>query len=306
MVLTVDQSAPSVDSGLPARPSWRRGEEAAGLALISPTALYALFLLGVPILTVVAYSFWTQNYLEIDRSFTFENYRIALTEPIYRDLLLRSLGISLVVSFVTVVVSYPVAWFISFHGGRHKNLLLFLITVPCWTSYLLRVMSWKMILGYQGVLNTGLMSLGVITEPIASFLYNSNAVAITLVHSWAAFAILPIYVSLEKIDRSLVEAARDLGDGPARSFLRVVLPLSMPGVVSALLIVMIPTVGDYVTPRLVGGKDGVMIATAIQAQFGKAANWPLGAALSVTTMAIVTVVAGACAILLKLVARRIR
>ena len=306
MVLTVDQSAPSVDSGLPARPSWRRGEEAAGLALISPTALYALFLLGVPILTVVAYSFWTQNYLEIDRSFTFENYRIALTEPIYRDLLLRSLGISLVVSFVTVVVSYPVAWFISFHGGRHKNLLLFLITVPCWTSYLLRVMSWKKILGYQGVLNTGLMSLGVITEPIASFLYNSNAVAITLVHSWAAFAILPIYVSLEKIDRSLVEAARDLGDGPARSFLRVVLPLSMPGVVSALLIVMIPTVGDYVTPRLVGGKDGVMIATAIQAQFGKAANWPLGAALSVTTMAIVTVVAGACAILLKLVARRIR
>ncbi len=306
MAMTVDRSASAAEKGLPARPSWLRGEEAAGLALISPTALYALLLLGIPILTVFAYSFWTQNYLEIDRSFTFENYRVALTEPIYRDLLLRSLAISLVVSVVTVVVSYPVAWFISFHGGRHKNLLLFLITVPCWTSYLLRVMSWKMILGYQGVLNTGLMSLGITSEPIASLLYNSNAVAITLVHSWAAFAILPIFVSLEKIDRSLVEAGRDLGDGAMRSFMRVVLPLSMPGVVSALLIVMIPTVGDYVTPRLVGGKDGVMIATAIQAQFGKAANWPLGAALSVTTMAIVSVMAGACALLLKFAAGRIR
>lgn len=306
MALAMDRSVRVPDGSPVARPSWLRGDEATGLALISPTLLYTLLMLGIPILTVVAYSFWSQTYLDIDRSFTLENYRVALTEPIYRDLLLRSLGISLVVSLTTVLVSYPVAWFISFHGGRHKNLLLFLITVPCWTSYLLRVMSWKMILGYQGVLNTGLMSLGLTSEPIASLLYNSNAVAITLVHSWAAFAILPIFVSLEKIDRSLVEAARDLGDGPSRSFLRVVLPLSMPGVISALLIVMIPTVGDYVTPRLVGGKDGVMIATAIQAQFGKAANWPLGAALSVTTMAIVSVMAVACALLLKLVARRIR
>ncbi|WP_377292015.1 ABC transporter permease [Rhizobium sp. SG2393] len=306
MALAVEATVREPEDARGPRPAWRKSEEATGLALISPTALYALLMLGIPILTVIAYSFWTQNYLEIDHTFTLENYRVALTEPMYRDLLMRSLGICLVVSATTVLVSYPVAWFISFRGGRHKNLLLFLITVPCWTSYLLRVMSWKMILGYQGVLNTGLLSLGVITEPIASLLYNSNAVAITLVHSWAAFAILPIYVSLEKIDRSLVEAARDLGDGPVRSFLRVVLPLSMPGVVSALLIVMIPTVGDYVTPKLVGGKDGVMIATAIQAQFGKGANWPLGAALSVTTMAIVSLLAGAAALLLKLAARRIR
>ncbi|MBO3762245.1 ABC transporter permease [Ciceribacter sp. L1K22] len=288
------------------RGSWRNSEEATGLALVSPTLIYAIALLGVPILTVVAYSFWSQNYLEIDLTLTLDNYRAALTEPMYQDLLVRSLIISLVVSVVTVVISYPVAWFISFHGGRHKNLLIFLITIPCWTSYLLRVMSWKMILGYQGVLNTGLMSAGVIDQPIASLLYNSNAVVITLVHSWAAFAILPIFVSLEKIDRSLVEAARDLGDGPVRSFLRVVLPLSLPGVISALLIVMIPTVGDYVTPKLVGGKDGVMIATAIQAQFGKGANWPLGAALSVTTMAVVTLMAAVCALSLKFVVGRIR
>ncbi|WP_246723523.1 ABC transporter permease [Rhizobium sp. ARZ01] len=274
--------------------------------MISPTLLYALTLLLVPVLLVIAYSFWTQNYLEIDRTFTFENYRQALTEPIYRDLFIRSLWISLLTSAITVGFSYPIALYISFHGGVHKNLWLFLVTIPCWTSYLLRVMSWKVILGYGGVLNTGLMSAGIIDQPITSLLYNANAVVITLVHSWAAFAILPIYVSLQKIDRSLIEAARDLGDSPLRAFLRVTLPLSMPGVISAFLIVMIPTVGDYVTPKLVGGKDGVMIATAIQAQFGKGANWPLGAALSVTTMVLVSLVAAAAVLSLRFAVRRIR
>ncbi|WP_077502634.1 ABC transporter permease [Sinorhizobium sp. A49] len=285
------------------RVRWTASEEASGLALISPTLLYAVALLFLPILIVVAYSFWTQDYLTIDRTFTLQNYRTALGEPIYQDLLLRSLAISLVVSVVTVTVSYPIAWFISFHGGVHKNLWLFLITVPCWTSYLLRVMSWKVILGYGGVMNTGLLSIGIIDKPLTSLLYNSNAVVITLVHSWAAFAILPIFVSLEKVDRSLIEAAHDLGDNKLMSFLRVTLPLSLPGVISAFLIVMIPTVGDYVTPKLVGGKDGVMIATAIQAQFGKGANWPLGAALSVTTMVIVSAMAGLAVLALKLLVR---
>lgn len=295
------------DTPHPARRGrWIRSEEARGLAMISPTFLYALALLFLPVLTVLAYSFWTQDYLDIDRTFTLENYRQALTEPIYRDLFARSLWISLVVSVATVVFSYPIAWFISFHGGVHRNLWLFLVTVPCWTSYLLRVMSWKVILGYGGVLNTGLISLGLIDKPVTSLLYNSNAVVITLVHSWAAFAILPIYVSLQKIDRTLIEAARDLGDSRMRAFFRVTLPLSLPGVVSAFLIVMIPTVGDYVTPRLVGGKDGMMIATAIQAQFGKGANWPLGAALSVTTMVLVSLAAAAVVLTLKFAVRRIR
>ena len=288
------------------RQAWMRSEEARGLAMISPTFLYALALLFLPVLIVIAYSFWTQNYLDIDRTFTLENYRQALTEPIYRDLFIRSLWISLSVSVVTVVFSYPIAWFISFHGGVHKNLWLFLVTVPCWTSYLLRVMSWKVILGYGGVMNTGLISMGLIDKPVTSLLYNSNAVVITLVHSWAAFAILPIYVSLQKVDRTLIEAARDLGDSRMRAFFRITLPLSLPGVISAFLIVMIPTVGDYVTPRLVGGKDGVMIATAIQAQFGKAANWPLGAALSVTTMILVSLAAAAVVFALKFTVRRIR
>ncbi|ESX84607.1 ABC transporter permease [Mesorhizobium sp. LSHC412B00] len=280
-----------------------QSESVQGLALISPTLVYALILLLVPILVVFAHSFWTQNYLTIDHTFTLENYRIALTEPIYRDLLWRSLYISLTVSFFTVILAYPIAYFISFHGGRHKSLWLFLITIPFWTSYLLRVMSWKVILGHNGVLNSGLMGLGIIDEPSTALLYNSSAVIITLTHAWAAFAILPIFVSLEKVDRTLVEAATDLGDGPLRSFLRVTLPLSAPGVISAALIVMIPTVGDYVTARLVGGKDGVMIANAIESQFHKASNWPLGAALSVTTMLVVTLMAGATVLTIRALQR---
>ncbi|BCH22586.1 ABC transporter permease [Mesorhizobium sp. L-8-3] len=297
-------------SPLPAPRAGRRSllqsEQAKGLALVSPTFLYALILLGLPILLVIAYSFWTQDYLTVDRNFTLENYRVALTEPIYRDLLFRSLYVSLVVSALTVVLAYPIAYFISFHGGSHKNLWLFLITIPFWTSYLLRVMSWKVILGYNGVLNSGLLGLGLIDEPSTALLYNTSAVIITLTHAWAAFAILPIFVSLEKVDRTLLETATDLGDGPILRFLRVTLPLSIPGVVAAMLIVMIPTVGDYVTPKLVGGKDGVMISTAIQTQFLKGANWPLGAALSVATMAAVTAMAAATVFLIRSAARLAR
>jgi spermidine/putrescine transport system permease protein len=283
-----------------------QSEEAKGYKLIAAPFLYALALLGIPIVVVIAHSFWSQNYLTVDRTFTLENYRQALFEPIYQDLLMRSLGISLTVSVLTVLLAYPIAYFISVHGGRHKNLWHFVITIPFWSSYLLRVMSWKVILGYNGVLNSGLMGLGITDEPSTALLYNSSAVLITLTHAWVAFAILPIYVSLEKVDRTLIEAATDLGDGPVRRFLRITLPLSLPGVIAALLIVMIPTVGDYVTPRMVGGTDGVMIANAIQAQFGRAMNKPLGAALSVTTMIAVCIMAGGAVLALRAAVRAFR
>ena len=300
------EGSAAIPAARPAPVQFLKSEEARGFALMSPTFVYALAMLGAPILVVVAHSFWTQDYLTIDRTFTLENYRIALTEPIYRDLLMRSLILSFTVSVTTVALAYPVAYFISFHGGRHKNLWLFLLIIPAWTSYLLRVMSWKVILGYNGVLNSALMGLGIIDEPSTAFLYNTNSVLITLTHAWAVFAILPIFVSLEKVDRTLIEAATDLGDGPIRRFLRVTLPLSAPGVVSAILIVMIPTVGDYVTPKLVGGTDGTMIANAIQAQFGRVMNKPLGAALSVSTMAIVTMMAGMTVFVIRGAARMAR
>lgn len=277
-----------------------------GWTVAAPPVLFACALLIVPILVVVAHSFWTQEFLRIDRTFTLRNYELVLTDPMYRTLLARSLGVSLTVAALTVALAYPVAYFISFHGGRYKPLWIFLITVPFWTSYLLRVMAWRVILGQQGVLNLGLVELGILSQPSPAFLHNVNAVVITLTHAWAAFALLPLYVSLEKVDRSLIEAARDLGDGPVRTFCRITLPLTMPGVVAAVLIVMIPTTGDFVTPRLVGGSEGMMIANAIQTQFGRAANWPLGAALSVVTMAAVLLLAGAVALALRGLTRLMR
>jgi spermidine/putrescine transport system permease protein len=171
---------------------------------------------------------------------------------------------------------------------KHKLIWLILITIPFWTSYLLRVFAWKIVLGFNGVINSGLIALGIIDQPLEFLLYNPTAVIITLAHAWAAFAILPIYVSLEKIDRSLLEAAADLGEGPVMRFVRVTLPLSMPGVIAASLLVFIPTVGDYVTPTLVGGPTGIMIGNIIQSLFGKANNWPLGAATAIISMLIIT------------------
>jgi spermidine/putrescine transport system permease protein len=279
---------------------------ARGWLIAAPPAVYAALLLAGPLVVVVLYSFWTQDYLAIDRTPTLDNYRAVFVEPIYRDLLFRSLFIAVSVSLIIVAFCYPVAYYISFYGGSRKGLLLFLITLPFWASYLLRIMSWKIILGNDGILNSALIELGVIADPLRSLLYSKSAVVLTLSHSWAAYSILPIFVSLERMDRTLLEAAADLGDGPVRRFLRITLPLTMPGIISAIIVVMIPTVGDYVTPKLVGGKGGVMIADAIQAQFGRAANWPLGAALSVATMAVVLTVALVVVGLLKMVVRSLK
>ena len=258
-----------------------------GLTLISPTLLYALVMLAAPLAMVVTFSFWTQNYLDIDKTLTMNNYVEAWTQPIYQTLMFRSLKISLIVTAVTVLTAFPIAYFLSFHVKRNKALWLFLITVPFWTSYLLRVFLWKVILGYNGVLNSTLLKIGIIDEPLTFILYNANAVVITLAHAWAPFAILPIFVALEKIDRSYLEAAEDLGDSAFQRFRRITLPLAMPGIVAATLIVLIPTVGDFITPKLVGGTDGLMIANMIQIQLGKANNAPLGAALAVSSMIVV-------------------
>ena len=261
-----------------------------GLSLIGLPFGFSLLLLAAPLILIFFLGFWKQDYLILERSFSLDNYIEAWTEPMYRDLMLRSLGISASVTLATVLLAYPMAYFISFHGGNRKALWLFLVTIPFWTSYLLRVFLWKVILGYNGVLNSFLDWLGLIEEPLTFILYNANAVVITLTHAWAPFAILPIYVALEKIDRSYLEAATDLGDGPLKRFFRITLPLSMTGVVGAALIIFIPTIGDYVTPKLVGGKDGLMIANMIQVQFMKANNAPLGASLAVSAMGIVTLI----------------
>jgi|TARA_B100000902_G_C27193617_1_gene855248 spermidine/putrescine transport system permease protein len=268
---------------------WRKSESAQGLFLISPTLGFALLLLAVPLIMVVALSFWTQDYLTLDRTFTTANYQAAWTEPMYQYLMARSLKISIFVTASTVFLAYPVAYFISFYvAPKRKAMWIFLITIPFWTSYLMRIFLWKVILGYNGVINGSLTGLGIINEPLSFILYNQNAVVLTLAHAWIPFAILPIFVALERVDRSLIEAAEDLGDSALRRFFRVTLPLSMPGVIAATIIVFIPTIGDYVTPRLVGGPNGLMISNMIELQFKKANNAPLGSALAISAMGIVT------------------
>ena len=262
-----------------------------GWRLLSAPFIFSILLLAAPITMMFLLSFWTQDYLVLDRTFTLKNYIEAATQPVYQLLFTRSLLISLTATFFTVLLAFPMAYFISFHGGNRKALWLFLITIPFWTSYLIRMFLWKVILGYNGVLNSLLLWLEMITEPVTFLLYNANAVVIALTHGWAPFAILPIFVSLEKIDRSLLEASKDLGDNSIQQFFRVILPLSAPGVIGAALIIFIPTVGDYITPKLVGGTDGLMIANMIQVQFSKANNAPLAAALSMSSLMIVSFIA---------------
>jgi spermidine/putrescine transport system permease protein len=222
--------------------------------------------------------------------FTLDNLLGALTDPLTRLVLLRSIVLSAIVTLATVALSYPVAYYLAFRAGRWRNLLLFLVTLPFWTSYLLRVFAWRIVLAYNGVLNSVLEQLGFIDAPLNGLLNTPGTVVITLAHAYAAFAVLPLYICLNGLARNLLEAAADLGAKPYQSFFRVVLPLSMPGVLSAALVVFVPTVGDYVTPALVGGPNSSMIGTLIQAQFGKANDWPAGAALAVVSMLAIAIV----------------
>jgi spermidine/putrescine transport system permease protein len=289
-----------------------RGSEAAnGLLMISPTAIYAILLLAAPLGMILVYSFMTDGYLQIIPKFQLCNYfgechsykdvNGVLTEsqtykgvwsdPLALTLMWRSLMISMVVTAVTVLLAFPVAYYVSFYvTPSKKSLWLFLITIPFWTSYLIRVFLWKVILGTGGPINFGLLEIGLIQEPITWLLYNVNSVVITLAHAYAPFAILPIFVSLEKIDRSFLEAGRDLGESPFMTFWRVTLPLAMPGVISSVLIVFIPTIGDYVTPSLVGGPEGKMVANLVELNYKKLDNYPLGSALAVSSMALVMAV----------------
>jgi len=285
---------------------WRLHPGLRGLALLTPALIILLVMMVAPLLLTIALSFATQTGFVIDRTPTLANYAVLFAPEgkLYRILIWKSLWMSFTATIAVVLLAYPMAYYLAFRVHRRKLLWIILITVPFWTSYLLRVFAWKVILGFNGAINSGLIYMGVIDKPLEFLLYNPTAVTITLAHAWAAYAILPIYVSLEKIDRSLLEAATDLGDGPLRRFLRVTLPLSLPGTIAATLLVFIPTVGDYLTPSLVGGTSGIMVGNSIAALYGKANNGPLGAALSIAMMLAITLVV--CAFLAAIGPKRLR
>jgi spermidine/putrescine transport system permease protein len=256
-------------------------------ALTLPVLLTVGVFLAAALGSTIVVSFWRQVYLDLVPAFTFENYLQVYVNPQYVPLFFRSLIIAACTTTLTLAIAYPIAYYLAFYSGRQRGIWIILITIPFWSSYLLRVFAWKLILGFNGMINSGLKFVGLIDESLSFLVYNPIAIVITLVHAWLPFAILPLFVSLEKIDRSYLEAATDLGDTSIARLLRIVLPLSLPGIIAASLMIFVPTVGDYVTPLMVGGPDGMMIANAISANFGKSNNWPLGSALAMSSMVIV-------------------
>jgi spermidine/putrescine transport system permease protein len=288
------------------RAFYLRSDAFKGYVLLSPVMLTMVALLAAPLILLVLYSLWTQAGLNVDTTLTLQRYQDVANKQSYIDIFWRSISMSSLVTLVTVGLAYPMAYYVAFGVKRYKFVWLVLLTIPFWTSYLLRVFSWKVILGYNGVINSGLMTLGAINEPLEFLLYNQTAVIITLAHAYAAFAILPIYVSLEKIDRTLLEAAADLGDSAWARFWRVTFPLSLPGVIGAAVLIFVPTTGDYVTPALVGGPTGQMIANIIQVQFLKIGDWPLGSALAISAMAGVAILVVLFVSAMQLAVRQIR
>jgi spermidine/putrescine transport system permease protein len=255
-----------------------------------PAWAILLGLIVVPLVFMVGVSFRPDLQGELLAPFTptLDHYQqVAETASWWRQLGLSTL-MAAIVALVATVIAFPLAYFLAFRAGRRAGLYLILLLVPFWTSYLLRVMAWKLMLGQEGVINSALEFLGVIDEPLDALLYNRNAVIVTLIYVWIPFATLPILATLGRIDVRLHDAAADLYASPWQQLRRVTLPLAVPGIAAAFLMVFIPTVGEYVTPLLVGGTGGTMYGNIIQDFFLRAANWPLGSALSVI-MLIVTI-----------------
>lgn len=262
------------------------------LAVLAPPLAWTLAFMIAPYAIMFAYSFYRKQSFAFVPDLNLGNYLVLLQDPQYSQVLLRTLKIALMVSAAALALAYPLAYFLVFkiRSARWRLFLYMAVIVPLWVSYLLRAYTWKTILGSEGVLNSFLVWTGLLSQPTPLFLYNQFAMVLTLTYIFIPFMVMPIYTALEKIPRSLIEASGDLGVGPARTFLRITLPLSVPGVLAGVTFTFCLTFGDFIAPYLVGGPAGTLVANTVQSQFGIAFNWPLGAALSVVMFAIVIVI----------------
>ena len=264
-----------------------RRPQLAAASLLGPGTLWLLLFFFVPIAVVFAYSFMTRGvYGGVTGGFTLEHYRRFL-DPLYLGVFRRTVTLAVSCTVLCLVVGYPVAYTIA-RAGRWKNLLLFLVVVPLWTSFLVRTYALIFLLRDTGFVNAVLLALGVVREPLV-LLYTPGAVLAGLVYGYLPLMVLPIYVSLEKLDPTLLEAAEVLGARPLARFWRITLPLSAPGVVAGAMLVFIPALGAFLTPDLLGGAKQMMVGTLVQNQFGAARNWPFGSAASFILMAAVLV-----------------
>jgi len=250
------------------------------LVSLPPVLWVGLFLL-LPYALMLVHSFWMVRDGVIVHQWNFRNYSKLFENPLYLDVLFRTMRIAASVTLLSLLLGYPLAYYMSFHAGKRKDLLYQLVIVPLWVSYLVRGYAWKTILGSEGVLNGFLQYIHVTREPVSFFLYSPFAVVLMLTHIYTPFVFLPLYASLEHIPRNLVEASQDLGAGSLATFTRVILPLSLPGLLAGATFAFVLTLGDFLAPQLVGGPSSIMIANIVQSLFGTAYDWPLGAAISV-------------------------
>lgn len=256
-------------------------------ASLLPPLLWTSLLYFVPLAILISYSVWRLESFDIIKQFSLVNFQTILTNPSYRSVILRTVTTALSVTLIDILIALPLGYFIARFGGRYRGILTLLVILPLWSSYLVRVFSWKIILGYNGVLNTALLSLGILKQPSQMFLYSQFSTLLTFVHVWLPFMILPIITAFERLPQDFLEASADLNAPPWTTFRRVALPLVTPGILAGSINVFSLTMGDFITPSLVGSPQGIMLGNVISSQFGVSYNWPLGAAFSLVVMLIV-------------------
>jgi len=257
-----------------------RPPKVVGWLLLAPLLVWLAAFVVLPLLVLLVYSFCQRDDLgRVVFSFTWDNYERVFS-PLYLRILGRSIGYAGLTTIICLVIGFPVAWFIARQTPARRNRLLLLVMIPFWTNFLIRTYAWIVILKGEGLLNALLQYGRIIAEPI-ELLYTPFAVLTGLVYAYLPFMILPIYVSAEKVDGSLVEAAHDLGAGPLRAFSSVIIPLTQPGILAGVLLVFVPAIGMFAITDLMGGAQVPLIGNVIQNQFLRARNWPFGAALGV-------------------------
>jgi spermidine/putrescine transport system permease protein len=273
----------------------RRGRRRLDLTtpgLLSPSVAWLIVFFLVPIGIVAAYSVGALSLYPGTHAVTLSAWHDFVHSSVYLRLFWKSVRMSLTVSVLVVLVAYPLAYYLALSGTKRKYILLLLLIAPFLTSYLLRVLAWKVILGDQGVINSFLFWTGLRSpdHPISQLLYSRFAVMLVLGYVWLPFVALPIFVSLESLDTRLLDAATDLGASRWQAFRRITLPLSLPGVVAAFLFVFIPTVGEFITPSLVGGTGGYMYGNQIVDLFGTGfPDWQTGSVLALFLLAVIAV-----------------
>ncbi|AQS55615.1 spermidine/putrescine ABC transporter permease [Novibacillus thermophilus] len=250
---------------------------------ISPVTFWMILFFVFPLIFIFMMSFAVRGlYGGVEYSFTLENY-VRFFDPLYLNILWESILIAALTTVICLVFGYPFAYIVARAPRKYRNILLMLIVVPFWTNSLIRTYAWIVLLRTEGVINTVLLQLGVISEPF-EMLYNTGAVMVGLAYTLFPFMVLPLYASIEKLDQNLLEAASDLGAKPWQTFAKVTLPLTMPGVVAGCLLVFIPTLGLFFIPDLMGGSKTMLIGNLIRNQFLTARDWPFGSAASVILM----------------------